>query len=193
MDLGACSHHVHFQVEEKETFFLVLKKTLCQGPGHPIFVFACVYGRAFGFFQRPRSSRWSFHPGLSLCSSWSPQIACTVQSSFSKVFLQAYFSSPDFSIRLTRQCSGTSYPESGLTLSGLLAIRVPVSLFLVSIWYSKCGLCGWGWPYLFLDFLDGVLDQSSWSHLICLYVYVICLSGTWWVLALELHQLSYSL
>ena len=27
-----------------------------QGPGQPIFVFVCVYGRALGFFQRPRSS-----------------------------------------------------------------------------------------------------------------------------------------
>ena len=59
----------------------------------------------------------------------------------SALLLQGYLPSPDSSFRLKRQFSGTSYPQSELTLSGLLVIRVPCSLSLVSIWYSKFGLC----------------------------------------------------
>ena len=59
-----------------------------QGPGHPIFVFAHVYGRALGFFQRPRSiSWWSSHPGLSVCStSFLHNIPPLQTSAFKVVF-----------------------------------------------------------------------------------------------------------
>ena len=44
---------------------------------------------------------------------------------------------------------------------------------IVKVWFVCIVLA-----LAFLGFLDGVLDHFSWSHLIDLYVYVICLSGT---------------
>ena len=62
-----------------------------QCPRHPIFVFARVYGSAFGFFQHPRSSSWwSFHPGLSLCSTWFPPNTFPVQASVFKVVVTGF-------------------------------------------------------------------------------------------------------
>jgi hypothetical protein len=35
---------------------------------------------------------------------------------------------------------------------------------------------------MFLDFYGDYLQRFSWFHLICFFVYIICLSGTWWVI-----------
>jgi len=37
------------------------------------------------------------------------------------------------------------------------------------------------WPWMFLDFYGNYFQWSSWLHPICFYVYIICLSGRWWV------------
>ena len=64
---------------------IVLKNSI-QGSGHPLTVVVWVYGRGFGFLQRPRSSsQWSFCPGSSVWSTWFLRNTAPFQKSVLKV------------------------------------------------------------------------------------------------------------
>jgi hypothetical protein len=52
-------------------------------------------------------------------------------------------------------------------------------------------VCVRTWKFLVCS--GDFLERFSWSHFIYLFVYIICLSGTWWVFMFEFYQLSYSL
>ena len=57
---------------------------------------------------------------------------------------------------------------------------------------QKCGLFSQVWPWKFMTCSAGFLGHFLWFPFIYIFIYVIYLNGTWWVVMFEIFQISYS-
>ncbi len=80
-----------------------------------------------------------------------------------------------------RQFTGTLYTHH-FALPRCFLDWVSVLLSMDSICLSGCGLSSSCWFWRFLDFYVDFPQRFTWFYLICLFVYIICLGGTWWVI-----------